>query len=79
VTNKPFKVVKQELEFYRKMGIPVPHIHPNERYKRRVEKKSPTNLWDRNCEKCSKGIRTTYAPERPEKVYCESCYLKEVY
>lgn len=26
-----------------------------------------------------KGIQTTYPPERPEKVYCEDCYLKEVY
>jgi len=24
-------------------------------------------------------MRTTYSPERPEIVYCEECYLKEVY
>jgi hypothetical protein len=24
-------------------------------------------------------IQTTYAPERPEIVYCEECYNKEVY
>ena len=28
---------------------------------------------------CPNEFKTTYAPERPEKVYCESCYNKEVY
>jgi len=27
---------------------------------------------------CPNEFETTYAPERPEIVYCESCYLKEV-
>jgi len=27
---------------------------------------------------CDNNFETTYAPERPEIVYCESCYLKEV-
>ncbi|OGI68603.1 hypothetical protein A2738_01845 [Candidatus Nomurabacteria bacterium RIFCSPHIGHO2_01_FULL_42_15] len=28
---------------------------------------------------CQVEFETCYAPERPEKVYCESCYNKEVY
>ena len=28
---------------------------------------------------CDLVIQTTYAPDRPEKIYCEECYLKEVY
>lgn len=79
VTGKPFKVVSQELEFYRKMKVPVPHRHPNQRHKERVEQLNPRKLWDRKCDKCEAPIKTTFAPERPEKVYCETCYLKEVY
>ncbi len=30
-------------------------------------------------EKCSVGFKTAYAPDRPEIVYCESCYKQEVY
>lgn len=78
-TGKPFKVIKQELDFYRKMRLPVPHLHPDERHRRRMALKNPMKLWRRECGKCGKGMETTYAPERPEIVYCEECYLKAVY
>jgi len=78
-TDRPFRIVKQELEFYRRMKLPIPHFHPDERHKRRMALRNPRKLWDRKCDKCSKEIQTTYSPERPEKVYCEECYLKEVY
>ena len=78
-TKRPFKIIKQELDFYRKMRLPIPHLHPDERYRRRMLLKNPRKLWKRNCSKCQKVIETTYAPDRPEIVYCEECYLKEVY
>jgi len=79
VTSRPFRIVKQELEFYRRMKLPIPHLHPDERHKRRMALRNPRKLWNRQCDKCGKDIQTTYAPERPETVYCEECYLKEVY
>ncbi len=78
-TKRPFRVVKQELEFYRTNSLPVPHLHPDERFRRRALLRNPRKLWKRNCMKCKKEIQTTYSPERPEIVYCEECYLKEVY
>ena len=78
-TGRPFRIVKQELAFYRKMKLPVPHLHPDERHKKRMALRNPRKLWKRECGKCGKEIQTTYAPERPEAVYCEECYLKEVY
>jgi len=78
-TKKPFKIIKQELDFYRQMELPMPRLHPDERHRQRMKLKNPRKLWKRECDKCQKEIQTTYAPERPEKVYCEECYLKEVY
>ncbi|MDD5739864.1 MAG: hypothetical protein PHO20_03795, partial [Candidatus Peribacteraceae bacterium] len=78
-TGRPFKIVKQELMFYRQMCLPIPHLHPNERHRRRMALRNPWKLWTRPCMKCGKQMETTYAPERPEIVYCENCYLKEVY
>jgi hypothetical protein len=78
-TGRPFRIIRQELEFYRRMGLPVPRLHPEERYRQRVAKRNPHQLWKRNCAKCRKPTETTYAPERPEIVECEECYLKEVY
>jgi hypothetical protein len=79
VTKKPFKLIKQELEYYRKRHLPVPRIHPDERLRIRMLQRNPRHLCERECMKCRKKIQTTYAPERPEIVYCEECYLKEVY
>ena len=78
-SGRPFKIIAQELKFYHTHNLPIPHLHPNERYKNRMEMKNPRKLFDRTCANCSAKIQTTYSPDRPEKVYCEQCYLKEVY
>jgi len=78
-TKRPFRILKQELDFYRRQKLPLPHLHPDERYDRRLALRNPRKLWKRTCGKCGQGIETTYAPKRPETVYCEECYLKEVY
>lgn len=79
VTGKPFKIVKQELEFYRMHNLPLPRLHPDERHRLRMAKRNPRILFHRKCDNCKKDMETTYAPERPEKVFCEECYLKAVY
>ncbi len=79
VTRKPFRVIAQELDFYRETGLPVPRCHPDQRYSDRMQQRKPRRLWDRTCAKCQKPISTSYAPERPETVYCERCYLETVY
>lgn len=78
-TGRNFRIIKQELEFYREMELPLPRLHPDERHKRRMLMRNPNRTWDRMCMKCRTPIKTTYAPERPEKVYCEKCYLEAVY
>lgn len=78
-TRKPFRIVRQELDFYRDLKLPVPHLHPDERHRRRMALRNPRKLWNRKCAKCSEQIATSYAPERPETVYCEKCYLDAVY
>lgn len=78
-TGKLFKVIKQELDFYRKMKLPLPRLHPDERHRRRMALRNPYMLWTRPCMKCKKNMQTSYSPERSETVYCEECYLKEVY
>ncbi len=79
ITGKPFKIIPQELKFYRAMQIPIPRKCPEQRHKERMEHRNPRKLWKRNCSKCGKEMETTYSPERTEIVYCESCYLETVY
>ena len=79
VTGRPFRIIKQEMDFYRRMGLPLPRLHYDERHRRRMALRNPRKLWQRQCMNCKKAIETTYAPDRPEIVYCEECYLQEVY
>jgi hypothetical protein len=45
----------------------------------RMALRNPRKLFTRICDKCWKDIKTTYATDRSEIVYCEECYNKEVY
>jgi hypothetical protein len=81
VSSKAFKITPFELQFYKRMNIPIPRLHPDERYKRRLALRNPMKLWHRKCMKegCQNEFETTYAHGRPEIVYCEDCYKHEVY
>jgi hypothetical protein len=78
VTGRPFRIIRQELEFYRKHSLPIPRRHPDQRHLDRMALRNPRKLFERKCDKCWVDMITTYAPERPETVYCSSCYDKEV-
>ena len=72
--GKNYKIMPNELKFYKKMNIPITRKCTDCRFMDRFNSRNPKHLWDRKCEKCGKDIKTTYSPERPEKVYCEECY-----
>ncbi len=103
--SKAFKLIPQELQFYRQMNLPLPRLCPNCRHGQRIKEKNPFGLWDRKCacaglasenqnktdhiyqnqaghfhkeEHCPNAFKTSYAPDRPEIVYCEQCYNSEV-
>lgn len=78
-TGKPYKVIPQELKFYRSMQLPIPELCPDERHRRRIAKRNLYTLYPRSCSQCAKDIETTYAPDRAPVIYCESCYLETVY
>ncbi len=95
-----FKIVPAELEFYRRMNIPLPRFCPNCRHYARLALRTPFKLWKRTCQcvgqksengvyqntashqhgagKCLNEFETSYSLDRPEIVYCESCYQAEV-
>ena len=89
--ERNYKIVQNELIFYRKLKIPVPRKCFYCRYQARLLRTKPLKLWHRTCMckknnhpnhldiGCPSGFETSYAPERPEIVYCEKCYQAEVY
>ena len=95
-----YKITPSELQFYKSMNIPLPHLCPNCRHYKRLEQRNPMRTWHRQCqcsgakssnnvyqntaahshgtEPCPTEFETSYAPDRPEIVYCEQCYQAEV-
>lgn len=79
ITGRKYKIIPQELSFYRKMKLPIPRIHPDQRHYNRLKFHNAYKLWSTKCAKCSADIETIYSPQNPTKVFCEKCYLQEVY
>ena len=88
VSGKPFKLMPQEFKFYIENKIPIPTKHYDVRHAERFNKRNPLKLYKRECMceesghshegRCKNEFETTYAPDRKERVYCESCYQKTV-
>lgn len=74
-----FKIIPQEKAFYSKMQLPQPAKCPGCRHKNRISKRNSLALWKRNCRLCRAEIQSSYDPSRPEIIYCEECFLKEIY
>lgn len=88
--TEAFKIIPEEFKFYKRMSLPLPRLCPNCRHYQRIGLRNPLRLWERNCmcekenhfhgqEKCVVEFKTSYAPDRPEIIYCEKCYQQEVY
>ncbi|MBI4094990.1 MAG: hypothetical protein HY435_02235 [Candidatus Liptonbacteria bacterium] len=98
-----FKIIPQELQFYKRMNLPLPRLCPNCRHYQRLKQRNPLKLWHWRCacagvksengvytntnavhpshapnDHCPNEFETSYAPDRPEIVYCEPCYQAEV-
>lgn len=76
--KRAYRILDRELEFYTRFSLPLPRLCHNCRYTERLKLRNPMQLYDRTCAKCAKEIKTTFAPDRPEVVYCEVCYQQEI-
>ena len=78
--KRAYRIIPTELQFYRRVGLPLPHKCHNCRFLERFTFINPPKLWHRACMKegCQNEFETSYAPDRPEIVYCETCYQREV-
>ncbi|MBI2889090.1 MAG: hypothetical protein HYY10_04165 [Candidatus Liptonbacteria bacterium] len=47
--TRNYNVVQAELDFYRRVQVPIPRACPECRYRRRLERRLPRKLWHRRC------------------------------
>jgi len=102
--GRAYRIIRQELDFLRHVGIPLPRLCVECRHRNRFLQVNPPRLYHRACMcaglhsapreaqsaykntavhahgegKCLNEFETSYSPERPEIIYCESCYNSEV-
>ncbi len=88
--DKNFRIIPQEVQLYKHVGIALPRKCPDCRHLNRVKLRNPRRLWERQCMctqpdhkkhdgRCANKFETSYDPERKEIVYCKDCYNKEMY
>jgi uncharacterized protein YbaR (Trm112 family) len=86
--KKAYRIIKQELDFLRREGLPLPRYCVDCRHFFRIAQRLPSKLFHRQCMcdknhphhsgRCPNEFETSYSPDRPEIVYCEQCYNAEV-
>lgn len=76
--GKNYQIIPMELRFLRQFNLPIPRECSLCRDRKRIRRLNPMRSYDRTCAKCGVAIQTSYAPERPELVYCEVCYQAEI-
>jgi len=77
--DRKYKIISMEYDLLRKMNLPLLRECPKCREAKRFGRLNMPKLYNRNCAKCNVEVRTPYALDRPEIIYCEDCYQKEVY
>jgi len=78
--GKAYRIIQPELQFLRKIKVPIPRKCVDCRHYERLAQRLPIKLYRRKCMKpgCTNEFETSFAPDRPEIVYCEQCYQAEV-
>ena len=77
VSKKPFRVTKQEIDFYLKFDLPLPTKHPNIRHQERFSKKDPTMMHLIHCDSCGEEMLSVHLSWEWNRVLCEKCFYKE--
>lgn len=78
-TKKPFRLIKQEIKFYKKHNLPLPGIYPDLRNVKRFNFLAGIVPYEVLCANCGKTTLTYYQPERKYKnILCNECYIKKI-
>lgn len=76
-----FRIIQNELDICKILGVPLLKLCPNCRHMERIEILNPPRLYHRKCmnKGCKSEFETSYALNSPEIIYCDGCYKQEVY
>lgn len=75
--TQAFRIIETELNFYRRMNLPLPRLCPNCRHFERCLYRNPLKLWERNC-MCRGNdlISETWVNQNPHFHGAEKCEVR---
>ena len=76
VSQRPFRITKQEIEFYVKHNLPLPTKHPSIRHQERLRRKDPTIMYLMNCDECWEEMLSVHEKWEWKKILCKRCFYK---
>ena len=76
--KRPYRIIKQELAFYRQWNLPIPRENYYERAARRARDLRAWRGYTRACSLCGKMTYTGLRPDYPGRLACDSCYENQV-
>jgi len=69
ISGKEFEISQEDQFYYKKMGLPLPTLCPDERQRRRLAWRNERNLYYSTCDATGKKIISMYSSDKPYKVY----------
>lgn len=69
ITNQPFPISNKEIDFCKRMGLPLPNICFQERLRKLMAMRNEWKLYKRKCSASGQEILSAYTPESPFMVY----------
>lgn len=78
VSGRPFRIIFSELSFLRRVGFPLPTVHPSIRMENRWRFSPVGRKYPMICAKCQKKTESLFNPKDGYILYCEKCYQQEV-
>lgn len=78
-TWRPFRIIKQELDYLKKNGFPIPRIHQENRINKIFLDRPKWQMFIWICDKCSKETLSVFKNKQKHKVYCADCYKEFMY
>ncbi|OGY79801.1 MAG: hypothetical protein A3B74_03470 [Candidatus Kerfeldbacteria bacterium RIFCSPHIGHO2_02_FULL_42_14] len=75
-SKRPFKLIEEEFEFYKRFNIPLPRLHPEVRLFNRYPRDLMLQFHEASCDSCKAPLQTSM--KDADRVLCERCYQKRV-
>lgn len=76
--EKNYKIVQQELAYYRAHQIPLPKLCHDCRHLARLATRNPPQLRQTVCSKCGDEMMTSFPEGTEVRIFCADCYLEEM-